>query len=194
MRFIKRGLAALLAAGAVCAIAAPASAASFVGNAGTLNTAPGDVTGFTFPKVIAASNTYFIKFFLPLAEQLQTGLAINYTKAGVPTGAPLTFALYSGGVCSATVCSGGALVDAVLAPVVNPALSDALLAGNYYVKLTSTVLPAGPFDNGPTLSATFTVPSAVPEPTAWSMMILGLGSIGAVLRTSRRRNMAMVSA
>jgi hypothetical protein len=37
------------------------------------------------------------------------------------------------------------------------------------------------------------VVSAVPEPATWAMMILGMGGIGAVLRTRRRGGMACVS-
>ena len=30
-------------------------------------------------------------------------------------------------------------------------------------------------------------PSAVPEPTTWAMMLLGLGAMGLTVRTNRRR-------
>ena len=32
------------------------------------------------------------------------------------------------------------------------------------------------------------LPSAVPEPATWAMMIIGFGAVGSMVRTSRRRN------
>ena len=39
----------------------------------------------------------------------------------------------------------------------------------------------------------FTVPSAVPEPSTWAMLLLGFGFIGSAMRSAKRRNRVSVS-
>ena len=65
---------------------------------------------------------------------------------------------------------------------------------NYYgfAYTTNTVLNSYGFETAPNvgITATAAVPAAVPEAATWSMMILGFGAIGTVLRRRQRGRMA----
>lgn len=85
--------------------------------------------------------------------------------------------------------------------LVNPLSEYLLSSGNLFTDLINVTLAqpgnytigikaAGP--NDPQFTLDFYTPigmnSAVPEPTAWAMMIIGLAAIGSMARSSRRRN------
>jgi hypothetical protein len=56
-----------------------------------------------------------------------------------------------------------------------------LSAGSYYVQVD----PADIAKSGETVNGSLTV-TVVPEPASWTMMILGLGGLGATLRGRRK--------
>jgi hypothetical protein len=100
---------------------------------------------------------------------------------------PGTLTIYGTGAldtCSGVTCTGGTIQStggAATFPVV-------LTPGFYYEVITATA-PAGPSGYFGAIFAQ----GAIPEPAAWSMMILGFGLLGAGLRTHRDRS-APVSA
>jgi hypothetical protein len=63
-------------------------------------------------------------------------------------------------------------------------------AGSYELKLAArNVIDAG-FSSGAVLD-NVAISSAVPEPATWAMMLLGFGATGAMLRSDRRRTLAL---
>jgi hypothetical protein len=65
-------------------------------------------------------------------------------------------------------------------------LINGIIAGQSYLNVRTTLFPGGEIRGQLT--------AAVPEPSTWAMMLLGFGTIGAMMRRSRRVKARLVAA
>jgi hypothetical protein len=109
------------------------------------------------------------------------GTVLTQVQASIigPVSEPIQFSLYSGSPGS------GALVD-TSALMVGPSLTDILSAGPYYIQIDSIAV------NDELLAGGLDVAS-IPEPASWSVMLVGLGALGGVLRRTGARPGAVAS-
>jgi hypothetical protein len=65
-----------------------------------------------------------------------------------------------------------------------------------YAFATNTILNSIGFNTTPggSITATTAIPSAVPEPATWMMMLIGFGAVGASMRFRRRRSGTLAAA
>jgi hypothetical protein len=139
---------------------------------------PANEFGTIHSQKLSTAYTYYFNFDLS-----KPGDVLTQVQASIGGPQKIQFSVYEG----AAPASGsythappeGILVDESLKGI-GPSLTDLLHAGDYYIKIdyvakTNELLTGG-FDV-----------SAVPEPASWSMMLLGAGAIGAVMRGGRRR-------
>jgi hypothetical protein len=111
------------------------------------------------------------------------------TSAGFDFLAPATFqGAYFSGYSYAPVqfylYDGATLVG--ISGVLDPSSTPTFLASGYGGLVTSVVVQSPDPDFYVMDNVTYN--SGVPEPAAWSLMLLGLGSLGAGLRNGRRRS------
>jgi hypothetical protein len=192
MAILKRGLAAGVALGALLALTAPASAAVVI-DSGSLPMppSPGVTTNFNLGSSLYSPTTdYYFAFQLAGTTDWQSQIAINYTLKGATKSksAPLKYSLFEG-TCTATTCTpSGPAIDVTVPP--DQTLGDTLAAGSYYLQLlhTDVTVAPGPYKLGPSLVGSYTTAATggIPEPAVWSMMILGMGGIGAAMRSRRK--------
>lgn len=160
-----KALAAGVAAAVSLAAVSPASAAvivkPFLGGPFT----GGDLGTIAAIKLLK-KNTYDFTFtLLPGSGSVLT--QIQASVAG-PISEPIQFTLYSG------TPSTGTFVD-MSTLMVGPSLTDTLNPGSYYIKVDFIA------QNNELLTGGLDV-SAVPEPGAWSLMLIGFGGLGFALR------------
>ena len=164
-------------AGAVLG-AAPAHTATIVAMSVGPFSLPGDQSGvipagtfvmggqtddFTFSTI---GGTYDTLMQLQ-ASRVSTGVAQNVSfdlYRGVPTSG--VFVAHSGGTPTAATLL-------------------TLTSGSYYLQFTGSISPKELVTGGVTLLQT------VPEPAGWSLMLLGVGGLGGLLRLRRREQVAV---
>jgi hypothetical protein len=179
---------AALALTAAAALAAPALAGDiFVSGSGvfgpTISTMdpveiPGDSFGFSFylPDEIAAN---------PATDVTTSQFTVNGKTVDDAISAVLFYPADLGGGFDIDFAGGQAVslyvTDPSTSAVVDLGTDLKISTGSYNFTLDD---PSG-FAGGGTVSLT-----AVPEPGAWSLMVLGFGGLGAAVRASRRRTAA----
>jgi hypothetical protein len=183
------GLRLFAAGAALCSalglIAAPASAARIINavSPGVLS-ASGPTIGTIDGIDVSKPNTYdwtFAVAGVPVGALAQLQASIVVKHAAVVE--PIELSLYGGSpgvgtlLDTSTFTAGANLFDAHLSP------------GIYFIELD----PANIAANGELVSGAIQV-SAIPEPATWSMLLFGVGMIGAGLRISRRRQAADLTA
>ncbi len=92
-----------------------------------------------------------------------------------PVAEPIEYSLFSGAPGSGTLIATSADSDSSV-------LMELLAAGSYYIDVTAADIAAPGEQAAGTVSLT-----AVPEPAVWSMMLLGMAGLGAIRRSSRRK-------
>jgi hypothetical protein len=169
-----KALAVGVALAASLAAVSPASAVTivkpFLGGPFT----GGDLGTIAAIKLLKA-NTYDFTFTLlpgagPVLTQLQASVS-------GPVSEPIQFTLFSG------TPGSGAFVD-MSTLMIGPSLTDSLTAGSYYVQVDFIA------QNKELLTGGLQV-SAIPEPGAWALMLIGFGGMGLALR---RRSAKLASA
>jgi hypothetical protein len=141
----------------------------------------------------ASSCTYDFAFTLTglaAGDTTTLQLAAQFKNGGQAISEPISFDVFSGtpGASLPTPTSsptwiGGSDNTAPTAPVFTFNLAD----GAYYIQVT----PAQVAVSGEEVSGSLSV-SVVPEPTAWILMLLGVGGVGAAVRS--RRSLATAAA
>ena len=171
----------ILAAGVSAALltAGAASAATVIAipNASAIDAAAvaaNDVFNFATPTTVVASGTYDFTFGVATTADINIDSQAQASHKG--TSYVVTLDLYSGAP------GAGTLLDSNSATAAS--FSDILSPGNYYLEVSQIKAPTG--NTKVSVSGSIS-PSAVPEPAAWSLMLMGVGGLGAALR--RRRQM-----
>ena len=151
----------------------------------------GDTTNFGAAEPASASQPFTDATFTANAGVTLSSLSIDIGSLDTYN----TLEFFSGGTLKGTF-SGSTLAAALLGVANGNQVSD-LTNGRFYftfgasddinklVFLSTT--PAFEFDN---IAAKF---SAVPEPATWTMMILGFGFVGFMLRSSRQKTVAVIA-
>ena len=143
------------------------------GHALSLTNPKGTILG----TVLKKPNTYDFVFTLapPLGsgERIQVQAQIQNPKAAEPIG----FQLYAGDPLGVHSAVGAHFSGASSTPDV-----VSLTAGEYFLQVTPSDIAV----SGETFGGTISVLSAAPEPAAWALMMIGVGGMGAVLRSRRR--------
>ena len=105
---------------------------------------------------------------------------------GAASNIPYAMELCSGGTCD-TILMTTKLSATNPTDALTGTLTDTLAAGTYTIGLIEKQ-PG----TDPAFTLSFNTPvSGTPEPTTWSLMILGVGGMGAALRTRRRKAVAV---
>lgn len=118
----------------------------------------------------------FFSFSLPTPENVEFTYSANKPLSS-------TITLFQGGTCAGTSCSGGSAVPGGTLTGVTGLLdlSNLILSpGSYYFDVKTTVAGASSGSRYRFTGSLFT--SAVPEPAAWSMLILGFFGLGGLMR------------
>ena len=181
MRTLKYALGAAAAA-LIAVTALPASAATVITPVAITNDL-GTINAFQ----PVAGTTYDFTFSLPAQfdpwAQRQASLSVK--NPFLPSVAePISFDLYSGSPTAAhalVLSSGVATVGANLETI--------LSTGSYYLELT----PSDVAQFGELVSGSIAL-TAVPEPTTWAMMLVGIGGLGMAMRSARRNQAAVAAA
>lgn len=138
---------------------------SFVGTAGTFGQAYASAASFTDIFTFSISPS----FSADLGADVLVGFNAKGANASLNS-----FDLYDS---SNTQLGAGTIYGGVLASLTY----TGLLAGDYYLKVTGSTAKGGSYAGNIDLTL-----SAVPEPSAWAMMIAGIGMLG--FMSVRRRN------
>lgn len=219
MRIITR---ALLTSGALAAFAVPASAANLLVNGSfeapvvtgsCCTTTPptpipgwtvesGDVnvvTGTYFSNPTGSNHAYDGMQYLDLIGQSGSGVISQTFSTEVGKLYTLTFAYANNPFVSTASgdLSVGDLLDSIThSGSSNKDLGWVVYSQNFRADSTSTTLrftnTAGGGSQGVYLDG-ISINSAVPEPAAWMLMILGFGLVGAAMRSPRRREKAQIA-
>jgi len=146
----------------------------------SLNYATGTLLGTTFSSTTPVNSDFVFNLIQPLGSSgnVQTEAQISGATANVG------FDLFSGTPGSGTLLG--------TASGANPIIKFLSTPGAYYVEFFNSVdLPGTPeVALGETVSGNLTLSAAIPEPATWAMMVLGVGMLGAGLRTTNRRKLA----
>jgi hypothetical protein len=89
---------------------------------------------------------------------------------------PISFAIYAG-----TPTSPG-LLEGSTPLMTGPAIGENLDAGSYFIQTSPIAVSNELVSGGLKILA-----APVPEPSAWALMLLGIGAIGVVLRRAKRK-------
>ena len=173
MRVLSKFLATAALSAGVLLASAPAHALTIVPIATGPFSLPGNPSG-VIPKGTFATGTNTYDFtFTTVGGTYKTLMQMQTTVVGTGNPDNLAFTLYSGspGTGSFVANSGGTSTAATLVT---------LTSGTYYMQLDRTAVPKELITGGVTLL------SAIPEPATWGMMLIGLGGLGAMMRTRRR--------
>lgn len=150
----------------------------------TALTMTSDIDGtlsFDYNGFVASSFEQFFSFTLPAAFVYDTSAhASNYKLSSTKNAKDITvleFEVYD--------TDGNLLLDTSASSPVGTIGSDfigTLTAGKYYIEIEGSALATG----GKVGINVLASPTAVPEPSAWAMMVAGLGMLGYM--SIRRRN------
>jgi hypothetical protein len=168
-----RFIAAAAVSASVVLACAPASALTIVPVSTGAFSLPGDPAGIIPAGTFAQGTSTYDFTFTTIGGTYDTLLQMQAT--AVHTGIPhaIAFTLFKGtpGSGSFVANSGGTATTPTLLT---------LTAGTYYMEVDTVSVPKELVTGGLTLL------SSVPEPAAWTMMLLGFGALGAAVRSRRR--------
>src|SRR5579862_4089416 len=169
-------LATMALVGALAVAAAPAHAVTFAVATGPYSL-PGNSSG-VIPSGSFAQGTNTYDFtFSTVGATYKTLMQMQASKLANAMPQNVSFVLFSGmpGSGTAVASSAGSPTAATLLLTLAP--------GDYYLELSTVAAPKELVTGGIKLFA-------VPEPATWSLMLLGVGALGAQLR---RRRQAVVA-
>jgi hypothetical protein len=169
-----------IAAGSILLTAGVASATVFA-----LGTSPNNASGpysNAFDLTGPASVTDFASFTITSNQQIYGTYA--------PTGGAITGSLeiFSGGSCNATTCTGGTSISTGTSKTTPVDVTP----GSFYEEISSNV-PVGRSGYFGAIFGQASGGGAIPEPATWSLMIIGLGLLGASLRMRDNRRAFVAS-
>jgi hypothetical protein len=150
-----------------CVAASSASASTIVEALGTGSFSADNAISSIPSTDLDSSNTYDFTFSWTGAEG--AAMLQSDTKGATPV---LQYDLYSG-----VPGSGAFQAESVAAP--GASISFNAQPGAYYVQVSPSQIGAGQMGGARGLGA------AVPEPTTWALMLIGVGGLGATLRSRR---------
>jgi hypothetical protein len=160
-----------VALAASLAAASPASAALIVNPVIGGPFSPANPLG-TIPSTrVFTSNTYDFTFDMSAAGSVETQMQASL---GVPQ--LIQYSLWEGPAGSGTFIDQSALG-------IGPTVIQTLNPGNYYLQIDNIA------KNGELVSGGLVV-SAIPEPMAWTLMLVGFAGVGAALRRRTARSAA----
>ena len=141
---------------------------------GPFSPPPGSDLGTILAIRLDKLDTYDFTFTIAGAGEVLS--QIQASVVGPPAvSEPIEFDLYSG-------APGGGTYVTTTSYVVGPSLSAPLTPGSYYLE----VLPAYIAVNDELLTGGLAV-VALPEPAAWTLMLIGVGGVGGIMRVNRSR-------
>ncbi len=168
----------ILAVGAALATsvaaASPASAALVVSSIIGGPFSPANPLGTIPSTIVFNSNTYDFTFDMSAAGSVETQMQASL---GVPR--LIQYSLFSGPIGSGSFIDQSALG-------IGPTVTQDLSAGNYYLQIDSIA------QNGELVSGGLEV-TAIPEPMAWTLMLVGFAGVGAALRRRTARLAAIAA-
>ena len=139
---------------------------------------PGNASGVIPAGTVASgANTYDFTFTtIAKSYDAVTQMQASSESSGAPL--PVSFSLFSGapGTGALVANSGGTPTAATLL--------EKLAPGNYYLQFTASSASSELITGGLTLL------SSVPEPASWALMLIGVGSLGAAMRSRRQAHAA----
>jgi hypothetical protein len=163
-----------VALAASLAAASPASAALIVNAVIGGPFSPADPVGTIPGTIVFKSNTYDFTFAMSAAGSVETQMQASL---GVPR--LIQYSLWEGPPGS------GAFIDQS-ALGIGPSVTQTLSPGNYYLQIDNIA------QNGELVSGGLLV-SGIPEPMAWTLMLVGFAGVGAALRRRTAKSAAIAA-
>jgi hypothetical protein len=178
MRANSRLFATVALSAGLCLAAASAHAVTIV-PISTGPFGPGNTAGVIPANITTNGNKTTDFTFTTLFKTYTTLMQLQASSISSGDPEPVAFKLYSGtpGTSSFIANSGGTSTAATLLWSLAP--------GSYFLQYKASAAPKELITGGITLL------SGTPEPAAWTMLLIGLGGLGATLRARRRTTPAI---